>query len=154
VSHNHAQTVPTGVLIGAGAMLVFSLIAAGVSSPTETERDGVLVDAPVISVQLQFEDADDGAIEVKRAEGGQSVARLAPQRHNFIRGVMRGMFRTRKLERIDRAHPFVLSELESGRLSLHDPQTDRRVDLSSFGSTNTAAFAALLKAALVHEVPS
>jgi putative photosynthetic complex assembly protein len=74
------------------------------------------------------------------------VATIAPETNGFVRGVLRGMFRTRKLESLGHDARFRLAREADGRLTLQDPQTGRQVELDSFGPTNSAAFADLLVA--------
>ena len=69
---------------------------------------------------------------------------LPPGTNGFIRGVLRGLARDRKLQRIGTEPPFRLTRWVDGRLSLDDPATGRRIELGAFGPTNAAAFAGLL----------
>jgi putative photosynthetic complex assembly protein len=98
------------------------------------------------SLAIRFEDRPSGAIAILDATTGREVSTVPPRTGGFVRGVLRGMFRTRKLESMGRDARFVLAREASGRLSLEDPETGRRVDLDSFGPTNSAAFAGLLAA--------
>ena len=143
--HHHRLDIPRGVLWAAGAMILMSLgLAAGarhahLAHPEQVAR-------PVESIDLRFQDLPDGAIAVFDADKGREVSRVPPRSNGFIRGVLRGMFRIRKLESLDRQGRFRLARAADGRLSLSDPQTGRRVELDSFGPTNSAAFAQLLAA--------
>jgi len=100
----------------------------------------------VASVEIRFEDASDGAVLVFDATSSEQIASIPPTSNGFIRGVMRGMFRTRKLEGIGPEKPFLLQQLQSGSLVLKDPHSGRTVELRSFGETNYQAFAQLLRA--------
>jgi putative photosynthetic complex assembly protein len=102
--------------------------------------------APIESLDARFEDAPDGSILVIDARDGHQVTTITPGTENFIRGVLRGMFRSRKLESIGHQPPFTLAREADGRLTLSDKQTGRTVDLDSFGPTNTAAFDRVLAA--------
>jgi len=64
----------------------------------------------------------------------------------FVRGVLRGFARARKLRGLDRDAHFVLTRWADGRLSMHDPQTGHVVALEAFGPDNAAAFARLMRA--------
>jgi putative photosynthetic complex assembly protein len=75
------------------------------------------------------------------------VTEVAAGSNNFIRGVLRGMFRGRKLESLGHDGVFTLARQANGRLTLEDPETKRRVELDSFGPTNAGAFEGLLAAA-------
>lgn len=146
-AHTHTQTIPRGVLWAAALMITLSLgLTVGVrlyrlSRPAEPPP------AVVEFIDLRFEDRPGGAIAILDATTGREVSQVAANSSNgFIRGVLRGMFRTRKLESVGNTESFRLARTADGRLSLVDPQTGRRVDLASFGPTNTAAFAQLLQA--------
>ena len=144
--HHHNQTVPRSVLLGAAAMILLSLGLA--ASARHAHRAEVPVHAaPALAVlQVRFEDRPDGSIAMLDADSGRELSLVPPRSNGFIRGVLRGMFRTRKLESVGNTESFRLARTADGRLSLVDPQTGRRVDLASFGPTNTAAFAQLLQA--------
>ncbi len=69
----------------------------------------------------------------------------------FVRGVLRGFARERRLEHLGAGAALELTRWADGRLSLRDPVTGREVQLDSFGPTNSAAFAALLAAASTND---
>jgi len=144
----HAQEVPRGALIGALALILATVAIASLGRMTNVaaRASASAPPAPVESLDARFEDASDGSIVVIDARDGHEVTTITPGSENFVRGVLRGMFRSRKLESIGHAAPFKLAREADGRLTLSDPQTGRTVDLDSFGPTNTAAFARLLAA--------
>ncbi|MDP3503420.1 MAG: photosynthetic complex assembly protein PuhC [Myxococcales bacterium] len=145
MSDSHTQHVPRGVLYAAGAMILLSLALAGYS------RAGVLAQlaqprpAPLERAVLSFQDQNDGSVAVLDPAGVQ-VTSIAPESNGFVRGVLRGMYRERKLESLGSNATFILTLEHNGRLFLEDTQTLRRVDLSAFGPTNAAAFKRLLDA--------
>jgi putative photosynthetic complex assembly protein len=146
MSHRHDQTVPKQVLWAAGAMMLASLlIAAGARHHNLTHPEPPRP-PPLESMTVRFDDRPDGAIAVIDQATQREVVVLPPQSNGFIRGVMRGMFRSRKLEAIGHEAAFQISREADGRLSIVDPATGRRVDLDSFGPSNSAAFAQLLVA--------
>ena len=102
-------------------------------------------DAPTLSTrQLRFEDRDDGSIAVLEAGSGTLLYTVAPGTNGFLRSTMRGLVRERKREGQGPELPFELLGRADGRLTLLDPATGRRIDLESFGPTNSAVFARLL----------
>lgn len=148
-AHHHATRIPRGVLITVAAMLVLCIgLAAGarrarLAAPPPPAQ-------PVRSeIGLRFADRPDGAIAVLEAASGRELDAIAPRSDGFIRGVLRGLLRARRIDSLDREAPFVLARVASGRLLLSDPLTGRRIDLDSFGPTNAAAFARFLEP---HEV--
>ncbi|MFG6431998.1 photosynthetic complex assembly protein PuhC [Roseateles sp. LYH14W] len=105
-------------------------------------------DAATLSTrQLRFEDRDDGGIAVLDAVNGALLTTVAPGTNGFLRSTMRGLVRERKRQGLGPELPFDLLGRVDGRLTLVDPGTGRRVDLESFGTTNSAVFAALLPTA-------
>jgi len=94
--------------------------------------------------QLRFEDRDDGGIAVRDARSGALLATVAPGTNGFLRSTMRGLVRERKRQGLGPELPFELIARVDGRLTLIDPGTHRRIDLESFGPTNSAVFARLL----------
>ena len=141
--NHHEVKVPRPVLIGAGVLL------ACVMGIAATARSARLASPPPVPesaarVELRFADADDGSVVVLSADGEHELTRLQPGEEGFVRGVLRGMNRTRRLESLPQDAPFHLIRDVEGGLSLHDPQTDQRLELRSFGRTNYESFLALL----------
>lgn len=155
MSHDHADMLPRGTVLIAGAMAVFALGAASFVRLTGTPAAASPVAlrastgvAPVASRTLRFSDRADGAVVISDVTSGRTVAVIAAgEKTGFIRGVMRGLARDRRARGIGDAPPFVLTEWRDGELSLTDTATGRSVELTAFGTTNRAAFAALLETA-------
>jgi putative photosynthetic complex assembly protein len=144
--HHHEQKIPMGVLVGAGVMIVFSMVLAGTSRAGLQAELAQQAAAPtLVQRMLRFEDRKDGAIVVVDHDSGETVRVIEPQGGTFIRGIMRSMFRIRKLESLPHESPFRLAREQDGRLTITDPLTARRVDLEAFGSDNAPTFAILLK---------
>lgn len=150
-----ADTLPRGTLVIAGALVVFALGATSIAritgtppaaSPVALRAAGKI--APVASRSLRFLDRADGAVLIQDAgTGGTASIIAAGEKTGFIRGVMRGLARDRRARGIGDAPPFTLTLWRDGELSLTDSATGRSIELTAFGSTNRAAFAALLPAA-------
>lgn len=102
--------------------------------------------AAVTTLELRFLDRDDGSIAVVDARDGREIEHIVGQ-NGFVRGTLRGLARERRRQGIGAEPPFQLVARADGRLTLIDPSTGRRVDLESFGPTNSAEFARLLTAA-------
>lgn len=146
--HDHHIPVPRAAIVGAGALLLASIVLAGVARSSrlaEAERATATATAPQ-SIDVRFEDRAGGALAVLDARTGVELHVVAPATNGFVRGVLRGMFRTRKLEAMSKEAVFRLSREADGRLSLVDPESGRRVDLDSFGPTNSESFATILEA--------
>lgn len=143
--HAHHQTVvPAWVLVAAACMMVFSMTVAFGARQWSLAHPGAPRPAPTVSVSLVFSDMPDGSIRVSRAQDGSTAGLVPPREGGFVRGVLRGMMRTRKLESVGKAESFTLARAPDGTLSLTDPQTSRRVELNAFGPSNIQAFELLL----------
>ena len=99
------------------------------SAPLVAERTLAFVDGPGHAVLVQ--------------ENGREVAVFEGEQ-GFLRGILRGMNRTRRGRDIPRDAPFHLAAYADGRLTFDDPATGVRLDMAAFGSTNEEVFAALL----------
>jgi putative photosynthetic complex assembly protein len=144
-AHGASETLPRGVLLAAAALLVITLLAAaGTQMLGEPESTPP---APMRAERLlQFHDLDDGSLQVVDATSEQIVATLEPGTNGFMRGMMRALARTRKLNGVGAEPPFLLAYGADGHLVLVDPALDSRIPLEAFGPTNLAAFAALMQA--------
>lgn len=146
-SHHHEQKVPRGALVGAACLIALTIGLAAVARGAR-EPEVASSSADSVTVELRFVDRPDGSVAVVDAESGDQVMTVAAQSNGFVRGVLRGMFRTRKLEELDRAAAFRLTRAADGALVLDDPLSGRVVDLRSFGTTNYQAFATMFDAGL------
>ena len=98
----------------------------------------------VASRQLHFVDIPDGVVSVVDADNGDELLRLHTGEDGFMRSVMRGFARERRAKGMGPEVPFELVLWEDGLVSLIDPATERRVELSAFGIDNVEAFTRLL----------
>ncbi|HJL15008.1 MAG TPA: photosynthetic complex assembly protein PuhC [Sandaracinaceae bacterium LLY-WYZ-13_1] len=146
MAHHHDTKVPRGVLLGAGAMMLFTIAIAAFARSERMAAEDVEA-SPRISVELRFEDRPDGSVAALDPATDREVHVVAPESGGFVRGVLRGVFRTRHLESMSRHEPLRLTRDADGRLELFDPQSGHRVELRSFGHTNYESFAQILEAA-------
>jgi len=138
-------TLPRGLLIGAGVLVVSSLLIVAVARLTGYKPDTPPPSTVVASSELRFEDRPDGAVLIYN-HADRLVDTLEPGTNGFVRGVLRGLVRERRAEHVGTVPPFRLTRWADGRLSLDDPSTGRHVDLEVFGPTNAGAFADILTA--------
>lgn len=130
-------------MIGAALLIGFALLMAGlgrVAGPWQAPPTDV-----VAVRHLTFTDRPDGSVIVQDVDAGSQVDVFAPGTNNFARGILRALARQRRLQGVGPEQPFRLARLADGRLTLDDPATGERIDLGSFGSTNTADFVRLLR---------
>jgi len=150
-----AQTdmIPRSTLIAAGALVAFALAATSIvriadiapaASPVLLREQAHV--APVKTRMLRFVDRADGAVVIVDTHGGTAAVIAPGQQTGFVRGVMRGLARERHARGIGNGPPFALTLWRDGELSLVDTATGRAIELTAFGTTNRATFAALLDA--------
>ena len=146
------ERFPKSALYAAGALIAVSITTVGgirlgvlpglESAPQSRARRAV---QPTVSRDFRFEDRADGALLVTDVAANRLVF-IFPAGSNtgFIRGVMRGLMRERRLKEVDRAGSVTVTQWADGALTLTDTSTGRIIELGSFGHTNRAAFAQLL----------
>lgn len=131
----------TGIL---GAMGIALVLAFSLRSSPETSISTGGHGVPVAERQLRFVDYTDGDVGVLDAQDGESVLRLSTGEGGFMRSVMRGMARERRVTGQGSEAPFTLTLWSDGLVSITDPVTGRDVALSAFGVDNVKAFSSLL----------
>ncbi|WP_372919225.1 photosynthetic complex assembly protein PuhC [Sandarakinorhabdus sp.] len=147
------ERFPKSALYAAGALITLSIVTVGgirlgvlpaaETAPQSRERRQVAI---VVSRDFRFEDRADGALLATDVAAGKLVFVFPPGSNTgFIRGVMRGLMRERRLKEVDRAGLVKVAQWADGALTLTDVSTGRIIELGSFGSTNRAAFAQLLE---------
>lgn len=142
--HTHDESIPRPILIGAGLLVVFTILAISVAQwtggPVTIDRD-----QPVLmSVPLRFEDMENGRVAVLNADTETTLAVLEPGEGAFIRVVMRGLVKERLRQDIGAEPPFRLTRWADGQLSLEDPATESSVAIQAFGEAQVRAFARFL----------
>ncbi|MDZ4358959.1 MAG: photosynthetic complex assembly protein PuhC [Variovorax sp.] len=125
-----------------GAFLLATLMA--VSWQLRATGGAIAQDNGAVQWQrsLSFEDRPNGDIAVLDAGTRQEVARFQGEQ-GFLRGSLRALARERKRSAFGPDVPFELTGHVGGRITLRDPATGQRINLESFGPTNSAVFAQL-----------
>jgi putative photosynthetic complex assembly protein len=147
VSEIDKEKFPTIALYAAGVIIAIAIGAAAFSryQARQNPVDPAVMQEPVAaSIDLHFYDQADGSVAVKEAQTGRLVATLGNGEDAFIRAVIRGYVRDRRIRKLDDKAPFRLYRLVDTRLVIEDTATHRRVNLRGFGPTQQAAFARLL----------
>ena len=131
--------------VGFAAFAIACLVLVGwvrFTAPAPTPN----IITPTAMRVLNFIDQPDGSIRVIDQETRDVVENFSGEQ-GFLRGTLRALVRERKLRGLDanQAHAFELIAHDGGRLTLRDPATDASIALESFGPTNTAVFALLLR---------
>jgi putative photosynthetic complex assembly protein len=139
-----ASPFPRQALLAVGALLLATV--AGVAAVRLSGADIRTPDAPAaVTRALRFEDRPDGSVAVIDAHSQTLVASVNGEA-GFFRGTLRGLARERRRMGLGAEQPFELIGRADGRLTLADPATGQRVDLESFGPTNTSVFSRFLLA--------
>jgi putative photosynthetic complex assembly protein len=143
-----AEPFPRTALIAIAAVMSLSIAFAGAARLTgfgsQTFGTPVSASKPSLSEDLKFSDEANGSVSVRDGRTSALVATLAPGTNGFVRDVMRGLARERRMRGIGPAIPFRLTQWTSGQVYLEDLATGQRIDLQAFGPTNRAAFLQLL----------
>ncbi len=152
--HDHHDMLPRGTIVLAAALMLFALAVTSIvriagippaASPVMMRAQAGI--EPLRSRTLRFVDRADGAVVIEDVTRGSTAAVIAPgEKTGFIRGVMRGLARERRMHGIGDGPPFTLTLWKDGQLSLTDTATGRSIEMTAFGTANRAAFAALLPA--------
>lgn len=142
--HDHDTPVPLGPLLGAGALLVFALGAVAISRMSGPSLAPDRLPA-LVSVDLRFEDGEDGSVVAVDHLRGESRQAFPPGGNGFARATLRGLARDRKPLGIGPEVPFRLTRWADGRLTLDDLATGRRIALDAFGADNALPFARLIE---------
>ena len=133
---------PQWVLYCAAGIIAFSLISVGLVRITGNGPDQKAA-APTVQRSLVFQDHKDGGVRVEDGVTGKTLTVLQGAQ-GFVRGTLRALTRERYSRGIGSEVPFELIARVDGRVTLFDPSTGQRVDLESFGPTNTGEFARFL----------
>jgi putative photosynthetic complex assembly protein len=135
--------MPRGVLVSAGALIVFAILGASVGRFSGLGTLHAPAANAVDSLGLRFDDRPDGSVLVDNAKDGTVIYTIAPGTNGFMRATLRGLAQERKRSEIGDSAPFMLVRWDDGRMTLEDETTGRRVALEAFGPNNGQAFAQL-----------
>jgi putative photosynthetic complex assembly protein len=138
--------VPALLTLGAGALVVFAMLAVAVGRGEGVGLTRLPEAAALARLDFRAEDQVDGSIALRDAADRQVVAWIRPGEDGFMRGTLRGLAQARQRDGLGPEQPFSLTRFDDGRLQLSDEATGRRVPLEAFGPTNAGAFARLLPA--------
>lgn len=140
--NSNPDSFPRWVLYCGAGIMAFSLISVGLIRITGNGPDQRAA-APTVQRSLVFLDQKDGGVRVADGLTGDTLTVLHGEQ-GFVRGSLRALSRERFSRGIGASQPFDLIARVDGRVTLMDPSTGSRVDLESFGPTNTAEFARFL----------
>ena len=142
----HEPLIAKGGILAGCSLVLFALAAVTTSRLTGVGEVRMTTPAAVESRDLNFMDGQGGAVLVLDHRDGKVVETLPPGSNGFVRVVLRGLARERKLGDIGPQPPFRLARHANGQLTLTDTASGKQVDLDAFGAANVGAFARLMKA--------
>lgn len=99
----------------------------------------------VTMVELRFEDEADGVVAVFDDATGERLIEYGLDEGVFVRSVMRGVARQRRLHGYGQDAPVELSRHEDGQIWLLDPASGTQIYLGAFGPDNVGAFEEILE---------
>jgi putative photosynthetic complex assembly protein len=141
---HHQQHIPRGILAGAGALVLFVLMAAALGSWSGMGMAYAPTGDVLREVNLRVSDRDDGSLSIVNADDGKTIHIVQAGEDGFIRATLRGLVRDRKRAGFGDDVPFKLAQWSDGALTVSDKTTNRRINLEAFGATNAGAFARFL----------
>ncbi len=134
---------PLGALVGAGCLMTAAVISAVLARNYDIGAARFAPGEIAQSRDLLFTDTENGSVRVEDATTKREVDVLAPGSNGFVRVVLSGLARDRKIAGVGSDIPFRLSRFTDGRTLLQDRATGRYVSLGAFGTENAHAFSPL-----------
>jgi putative photosynthetic complex assembly protein len=134
------RMVPRGALLGAAALIGFSLVAAGLGRFTGVGTVRTDYATTVQTASFRFEDRSDGGISVIAPESDATIGVVPAGTDGFVRTVLRSLAFDRRRHGVGAGPAFVIAKWSDGHTTIDDPVTGRRVDLAAFGAANMQAF--------------
>lgn len=145
MSHDHHADPPKPLLIGAGLLILGSLLLAYLGRGSQFS-EVVMPDTHIVAAyEVRLLKNDDGTIAVYLNDG-TPLEVISIEKAGFVNGVLRGFSRGRTLGKVPADVPFSLIRYTDGRFVLVDTGTGERVALDVFGPSNAAVFAGVWRA--------
>lgn len=139
--------LPRGALLGAGGLILLTLVLVFTDQALDAARGKQSVTAPDVVYSLVFDDRGENGIAVFLGDEAAPIAVLPDGRSSFLRTVVQSLERVRTKEKVPGDVPFQLVRWTDGTMILADPTTGQYMPLNGFGRDNEDAFRALLTAA-------
>jgi len=146
MSHHHDEiVVPRQALIAAGLLIALTVGAVGATQLTGGGKVYEPQTQAVETAALLFTDEADGVVAVFDAATGRRLLEYGPDEGAFVRVVMRGVARQRRMRGQGPETPVELTRREDGQIWLTDPESGAQFYLGAFGSDNSGAFQDILE---------
>ncbi len=137
------ELIPRRLVIALFSLALASVLLTAFAVLTDRPKVGVPATTAVLDSRDVVIDGSGNAIVVTDATTGQTVLDLG--NGGFIAVVNDGLERARLVNRIPNNPPVTLTLYDSGRLSLTDPATGWKTEISSFGPGNVKIWLNVLK---------
>jgi putative photosynthetic complex assembly protein len=134
------RMVPRGAILGAAALIGFSLVAASVGRLTGVGAVRTEYVNTVQTASFRFEDRTDDGISVIAPETGATIGVVPAGTDGFVRTVLRSLAFDRQRHGVGAGPAFIIARWSDGHSTIDDPSTGRRVDLAAFGVANMQSF--------------
>lgn len=132
-------------LFGALALILFAIGATIFGQATGIGVVKTGQSQPLIIRDIIFDERANEEIAVIDGHSRQAIEVIAPEADGFIRGMLRGMSRDRRVRGAAVDAPYRLIRWNDGRVTLSDTTSGLRIDLKAFGQSNLQAVARFLK---------
>ncbi len=132
-------------LVACCVLAVLTVIVTAVVVWTDSGTNYAPEASPAELVELRFEDEAEGVVAVFNADTGVRLIEYGLDEGVFVRSVMRGVARQRRLRGLGPEAPVELSRQADGQIWLNDPASGVQIYLGAFGPDNVGAFEEILE---------
>jgi putative photosynthetic complex assembly protein len=150
---------PKGLFLAVGVVLPVVLSLGLILQAGWDDEPGAVPDEPrdasaaVRILELRFVRDGEDRIQIENARTGRVLRTVTALDGGFLWGVLRPLERERVRHGAALDAPYRLTQAESGRLTLEDPESDLEVELAAFGATSDGLFRSLLSGGQGPSVP-
>lgn len=145
MSMSRQEIIHRRAVVAAALLIGFTVAAVALARLTGGGDLYVPAGNPVATAELNFVDEPDGVVAVFDARTGTRLIDYGENEGVFVRSVMRGVARQRRMRGQGPQMPVTLSRLDDGKLWLIDPASGTQIYLGAFGPDNTGAFTEILE---------
>lgn len=136
------EVIPRKLIYAMYGLAGMTLLVTAGAVLTGRTPSGVAPVEPAVATHVVTISGDGDAARVEDADG---TVLLDAENGAFVAVVRNGLDTVRYRHRVDGNPPVEITEWESGRMTLHDPATGWKMELSSFGRGNLNHFRRLFQ---------
>lgn len=145
MSESRGAVIHRRAVFACCVIAVFTVVSAAAVKFTGSGRYYAPEAEAITMVELRFEDEADGVVAVFDDTTGARLIEYGLDEGVFVRSVMRGVARQRRLRGYGQDAPVELSRHEDGQIWLLDPASGTQIYLGAFGPDNVGAFEEILE---------